>query len=197
MSFKLTCPECRTQFPIAAGLLDDDGKRLAAVTGEMEPALARASLAYLRFFKPEKTALSSSRAIKILQSLNELIGIGTVCKDERGGLHRRATARMWVDGMDQMHQHEGRLRIPLANHNYLRSIVFAIADGEDGRAEQTRNKDVRESRAPDRAPVDEMIAWYDDQKRRGFITAEDHEKKVNERKQMLADAGGALKGLTP
>ena len=69
MSIRITCPECSAQYPIAAGLLDDDGKRLAALTGEMEPAMARAALSYLKFFKPAKTALRTSRALSVLQEL--------------------------------------------------------------------------------------------------------------------------------
>lgn len=182
---KLTCPSCGAEYPIEAGLLEDDGKRLAAVLGEMEPILARAAIAYLRLFKPTKTALRTVRAIKILHELLTLVRAGSVCRDERGGIHRPAPTAAWVAGIDQMLQAPGRLQLPISNHNYLRQVVFGVADAADAKAEKQREQDIRaRPRAP--APADprqqltDHLNWLADQLARGFMTQADHDSQVAE-----------------
>lgn len=184
---KLTCPSCGAEYPIEAGLLEDDGKRLAAVLGEMEPILARAAIAYLRLFKPTKTALRTARAIKILHELLTLVRAGTVCRDERGGIQRPAPIAAWVAGIDQMLQQPGRLQVPLSNHNYLRHVVFGLADAADAKAEKQREQDIRaRPRAP--APLDpkqklnDHLQWLATQLARGFIDQAEHDKQVADTK---------------
>lgn len=140
---RVVCPVCSAEFPIEAGLLEDDGKRLAAILAELEPALARAALSYLRFFKPARTALRTVRAIKLLQELLGLVRAGSVCRDERGGVHRPATAAMWVAGIEQMIAQGGSLELPLSSHVYLRKVVFGLADAADAVAEKRRHEELR------------------------------------------------------
>lgn len=149
----LTCPSCHERFPIAAGFIDDDGKRLAALLADMEPVLGRAVVAYLRLFKPAKQGLRTARAVKIVQALNQLVRTGTVCRDERGGVRRPASPAMWADGIEQMLAEAGRLTLPLANHHYLRAIVYGLADKADADRERQREKDLRAGHRP--APVSE------------------------------------------
>lgn len=196
MSIKLTCPECSAQYPIAAGLIDDDGKRLAALTGEMEPAMARAALSYLKFFKPAKTSLRTSRALVILQELHELVRSGTVCKDERGGMRRPATFRAWIAGIENMHQVEARLTLPLANHNYLRSIVFGLADGIDAKAEATHDAGIRNNArtiVDDKQPMKKIDVKLDilkDWHARGLYSKEQYDAKLAEHNASLNTNNG-------
>lgn len=192
MSIRLTCPECSAQFPFAAGVLDDDGKRLAALTGEMEPAFSRAALAYLRLFKPAKTALRTSRALLVLTELKQLVDAGSVCKDERGGLRRPATFKHWVSGIEHMLQQDGRLSLPLANHNYLRSIVFGLADAADAKAEQQHNANVRAPKQPER---DVHADWLREQVRKGLMTQEECAAQLAQRAQLKNIAGAALSAI--
>ncbi|CAM5601048.1 hypothetical protein [Rhodanobacter lindaniclasticus] len=141
-----TCPCCGADFPWEAGLIEADAKRLGAVLGDMEPALARAAMSYLRLFKPLKTALRLSRATKLLQDLAALIAEGTVCRDERTGVRRPAPVSAWVAGIEQMLQQADRLTLPLSAHGYLRQVVFGIADAADAAAEKSREQDLREGR---------------------------------------------------
>jgi hypothetical protein len=148
----ITCPTCHDRFPIAAGFLEDDGKRLAALLADMEPVLGRAVIGYLRLFKPAKQGLRTARAVKLVQSLDELVREGTVCKDERGGVRRPATPAMWAEGIEQMLTDHARLSLPLGGHNYLRTVVFGIANQADAAVEQARERHRREGRHLD-APV--------------------------------------------
>lgn len=135
---QVTCPCCAARFPLEAGFSDDDGKRLAAVLADMEPPLARAAIAYLRLFKPAKTALRLPRAIKLLQELAALVAAGTVCRDERNGVRRPAAPAVWVAAIEQMLQQVERLVLPLTGHGYLREVAFGIADKADAAAERDR-----------------------------------------------------------
>jgi len=185
---KITCPVCGSDYPIEAGLLEDDGKRLAAVVAGMEPLVARAALAYLRLFKPAKAALRTSRAIKLLQDLGERIASGAVSRDERAGVRRRTTPAMWAAGIDQMLQQQGSLELPLSNHNYLRKVVYAIADAADLDAERRREAGLRRGRRePDPATGDsgalnDHLLGLKSMLDRGFLSEAEYALQVNEAK---------------
>lgn len=148
MSVRITCPSCGTDFPAEAGLVEGDAKRLGAVLAGMEPVLGRAALQYLHLFKPAKTSLRLARAVRLLAELADLADAGTVCRDERAGVRRPATAELWAAGIEQMLMQRDRLVLPLANHNYLRQIVFGMADAADAAAERAREQALREGRRP-------------------------------------------------
>lgn len=152
----VTCPSCHEPFPIGAGFLEADGKRLAALLADMEPVLGRAVLAYLRLFKPAKQGLRTSKAVKLVAELDALVREGSVCRDERTSVRRPASAAIWAQGIEQLLQQTERLTLPLANHHYLRAIVYGIADQADAAAERKAHDDKRAGRhlAPASAGVD-------------------------------------------
>lgn len=124
---RIQCPCCGEQFPLEAGFLDDEGKRLAAQFAGMEPRLGRAVLAYLRLFSPAKRGLRTSRAIKLVEDLVQLVDSGSVTRDARTTDSKPATAVVWAAGIDQMLAQRERLTLPLENHHYLRAVVYSIA----------------------------------------------------------------------
>jgi hypothetical protein len=124
---RVQCPCCAEQYPLEAGLQDDNGKRLAALFAGLEPKLGRAVLAYLRLFSPAKRSLRMTRAIKLVEELVALVEAGAVSRDARTNESRPATSRMWALGIEQMLQQRERLQLPLENHNYLRAVVWGIA----------------------------------------------------------------------
>lgn len=139
----VTCPCCSESFPIAAGLLEPDGKRFGMLLAGMEPALGRATMEYLPLFAPGKQKLRLSKAVKLVAALDALVREGTVCRDERNGVRRPATAALWVAGIEQMLAQRDRLTLPLANHNYLRMVVYGLADQADFAAERQREASAR------------------------------------------------------
>lgn len=182
---KVTCPSCSAEFPLDAGFIDMDGKRLAALFASMEPVLGRAVLSYLRLFKPPKNALRAARAVKIVQLLSALVDTGTVCRDERGGVRRPATPAMWAAGIDQMIDGRHKLELPLANHNYLRAIVFGLADQADADAERRKEADMRVGKhrqaEPEKVdPLREKLKWLDQQLAYEAISETEHARLVAE-----------------
>jgi len=193
-----TCPDCGCRAPLASFFVEDDGKRLALLVADMPPVLGRAALSYLALFKPAKQGLRLSRAVQLIQSLSDLIKQGTVCKDERSGVRRAATVNHWATGIETMLNQRASLSLPLDNHNYLRSVVFGLADKADAQLEQQRERQLREgintARTADLSgegrtrslgeiaksmdtPLAQQLMWIADMQRFGAMTAEQAERE--------------------
>lgn len=151
---RATCPDCGAQAHLSAFFAEDDGKRLAMLLADMQPDLGRAALGYLGLFKPVKTGLRLPRAVKLLQDLSALVATGTVCRDERNGVRRPATPGQWAAGIEQMLAQRASLSLPLDSHNYLRAVVFGLADKADAAAERQREADARTGRHLATVPSD-------------------------------------------
>lgn len=184
---QLTCPCCDAEFPIEAGFADDDGKRLAAVLVEFDPALGRSVLRYLRLFKPAKTALRSARATRLVRELAELVKGGTVCRDERGGVRRPASAAVWNAGIEQMLASRATLTLPLDSHNYLRAVVFGLADQADAQVEHAREQVRKAPRRtsdgpspvrPGEDPLQATLAWLAQLRDYGAIDENDYAARI-------------------
>ncbi|AGG89905.1 hypothetical protein [Rhodanobacter denitrificans] len=174
----VTCPTCSESFPIVAGFLEPDGKRFGMLLAGMDPVLGRAVVEYLALFTPGKQKLRLVRAVKLVTLLDALVREGTVCRDERGGVRRPATPVQWAAGIEQMLEQRGKLTLPLANHHYLRAIVFGIADQAGAAAEQARETAARSGRravgpSPPTAaadPLTEQLAYLDKMHDYGKLT---------------------------
>lgn len=183
----VTCPTCSDSFPIAAGFLETDGKRFGMLLAGMEPTLGRATVDYLGLFTPAKQKLRLSRAVKIVAALDALVREGIVCRDERQGVRRAASVSQWVAGIEQMLEQRARLTLPLLNHNYLRSVVFGIADQAAASEEQIREQNVRAGRArtgtgispptPPEDPLTRDLKWLDQQHDYGQLSDEEWDRQ--------------------
>lgn len=184
---QLCCPVCGTEFPIEAGWAEADGKRLAALLAGFDPAVGRAAVAYLRLFKPAKTALRAAKALRLVDELGALVATGRVCRDERGGVERPAKPVHWAAGMEQMLAQRDRLSLPLENHNYLRAVVFGLADAADAAAERARESEARSrgtsspvsavTAAETESPLERQLAWITQQLRFGAIDEKEAERQ--------------------
>lgn len=125
---KLQCPCCDALFNIEEGFTAIDGKKLAALLASVEPSLGKTIIAYLNLFSAPKRGLKMAKAIKLVEDLMALVNAGTVTRDARSNDIKKATTPMWVAGIEQMLESRNKLTIPLNNHNYLRAIVWSIAN---------------------------------------------------------------------
>lgn len=183
MTVRVTCPACGCRGDIEAFLVEEDAKRMAAGFAEMEPALGRAVLRYLRMFKPAKQELRASRAATLVADLMALITAGTVCKDERGGQRRPAPVAVWVDALEQMLANPPSTT-PLTNHHYLRAVAYGVAGEHQVRGPQipagaggvrpTGSSPVRDHGDDLQAKLD----WLRDQLKYKQIDQAEYEKKV-------------------
>ncbi|UYC12268.1 hypothetical protein [Xanthomonas sp. CFBP 8445] len=166
---RATCPECGAQAHIGTFFAEDDGKRLAMTVAGMPAELGRATIAYLGLFKPPKTALRLSRAAKIAAEVADLVATGSVCRDERAGVRRPASAGLWTLGIEQMLAQRASLSLPLESHGYLRAVVFGLADKADAAQERQREAGARAGQhlqvgtavtaPPQETPLERQLAW--------------------------------------
>ena len=151
---KIVCPECQSQFPLSAGLLDAEAKRFGIAMAGLDPVVGRALVQYLALHKPEKTALRLTKAAKIAEEIAALVAAGTV---RRNGTTRPAPPAVWATAMEHMVDQRGKLRLPLSGHGYLAEVVYGLADTADANAERQREAALR---SPSRraGPSDNVIA---------------------------------------
>lgn len=174
---QIQCPCCAATFPLEAGFVEVDGKKLAALTGELQPALVKAALHYLRLFSPAKSALKNSKAINLLDSLIILIKAGTVTNDARTNDTKPATIEMWLAGLEQVTEQYSSLTLPLKNHNYLRAIVWGIANDPK---QQTLSKPSENSstKSNNFATYIEKLAFINHDLKISFISEDEAKAKI-------------------
>lgn len=183
----VTCPTCSDSFPIVAGFLEADGKRFGMLLAGMEPTLGKAAVDYLSLFAPAKQRLRLSRAVKIVAALDALVREGSVCRDERTDMRRTAVVANWVAGIELMLEQRARLTLPLLNHNYLRSVVFGIADQASASEEHQREQSARAGRtrsgtgvsppAPPEDPLTRDLKWLDQLHDYGQLSEEEWDRQ--------------------
>lgn len=128
------CPICHSDLTLEALVEDEAGRELLKAITELTAGCSRPMVAYLGLFKPVKSTLSNSRALRILQSLLEIYPCSNVL------------AKALSDTVEQVRRNRresGRVE-PLANHNYLKKVYesvkpqFAVVQNEGGRKEKSQ-----------------------------------------------------------
>jgi hypothetical protein len=184
MTVRVTCPACGCRGDVEAFLVEEEAKRMAAGFAELEPALGRAVLRYLRLFKPAKTELRVTRAATLVNELVEMISAGTVCKDERSGQRRPAPVAVWVEALEQTLS-KPPLDTPLSNHHYLRAVAYGVAGEHQARGPvaPVTGPAVRKTGISPEQPVDQVgaqLEWLASQLQYKQIDQATYEKKVAE-----------------
>jgi hypothetical protein len=115
---KLTrCPCCHANITLDALIADDAGRDLLAEVAKLPDFVARPMMSYLTLFRPAKSDLSNSRALRILLEVTQ----------EFRADHLLASSL--VECVNKLR--EKRLlhndSKPLANHNYLKQVYKTIA----------------------------------------------------------------------
>lgn len=158
------CPSCGFTGEIEAFFVEPEAKRAIARVAALEPAIGKVIGPYLRLFAGGKRGLQLRRAVKLIDELAALVDAGDVCRDERAGVRRPATPAMWAAGIEQMLGTS--LSGALENHNYLRKVVFGLADSADAQAERAREQSARAGRHVSRSetgagddPIATALSW--------------------------------------
>ena len=63
------CPICHSDIHLDQLLEDDAGRELLALIAKCNAEVARPLVAYISLFRPEKSALSNSRAVKLIKEV--------------------------------------------------------------------------------------------------------------------------------
>ena len=103
-----------------------NARKVFAARATLPVEVSAPLLPYLALFRPDKRALSWSRTLKVMQELAALIAPGWV--QVQGKPARECPPPIWAAGMAQMVERAATLQRPLKNHNYLRQVVWQLAD---------------------------------------------------------------------
>lgn len=143
---KLTCPSCGAV--ASADAWENDviiREAVQAVTSLPDP-IPKVMLNYLSLFRPGRRALSWKKVLRLSREIATLAAAGHI--QVQGKVARPCTPRHWHAGMEQMAERRQSLSLPLKNHNYLRQIVWQLADQEDAANERTvRTQELSGNRA--------------------------------------------------
>lgn len=106
------CPICHSDLHLEALIEDEAGRELLGKISQLTHGVAKPLVAYLGLFKPMKSNLSNSRALKILTDVLALYDC----------------SRLLAHSLSETVQAVRKKRIngqnydPLTNHNYLKSV---------------------------------------------------------------------------
>ncbi len=151
---KLICPSCGAVAGADAWANDAIARELMRDLTSLPAPVPKVVLGYLSLFRPGRRALSWKRAARLTRELAALVAAGHV--QVQGKVARPATAAMWAAGMEQMTDRRDALTLPLKNHNYLRQVVWQLADDADRRNEaMTRQREIAPPRH--REPDDGLL----------------------------------------
>ena len=130
---KLRCPSCGATASADAYNNDARARELLALAVTFPQPVAKVLLNYLALFRPEKTALSWSRALTLARELHALVSAGAIQVDKK--VARPCNPHQWAAGIEEMLARRDRLIIPMKNHNYLKEIVYEAANRADAKNE--------------------------------------------------------------
>ena len=124
------CPVCHSDIHLDALLEDDAGREMLGIITNLKGNNARALVSYIGLFRPEKSALSNGRALKLMQEVLEMYPPSPLLAH---ALNETVQAVM-------KNRRETRNIQALTNHNYLKKVyegarpLFAVVRNE-GRTE--------------------------------------------------------------
>lgn len=190
------CPSCGFVGQIEAFLIEPEAKRAVARVAALEPGIGKVIGQYLRLFGTGKRGVQLRRAVALIDELATLVEFGTVCRDERVGVRRPATAAMWAAGIE--HLVANPPSGPLQNHHYLRAVVFGLADQADAQVERQREQNARAGRrvsGRETAPADDPVVvaqgWVRQQMEFAGMTQDEADAYVERVRARAAGEPGA------
>lgn len=139
------CPICHSDIHLDALLEDDAGREMLGELTNLKGDNARALVSYIALFRPEKSALSNSRALKLMQEVLAMYTPSPLL----------AHALMETVNGVMKNRRETRNVVALTNHNYLAKVYeaakpqFAVVRNEQGK-EHTNSPQQQAKQAEDK-----------------------------------------------
>lgn len=123
------CPICHSDIHLDALLEDDAGREMLGLIANLGGNNARALVSYIGLFRPEKSALSNSRALRLMRDVLEMYQPSPLLAH---ALNETVQAVM-------KNRRETRNIQALANHNYLKKVyegakpLFAVVRSDNNK----------------------------------------------------------------
>ena len=132
---KTICPACGAVSSLDALLTDAEARGFLEVFVKVHQDIQPASIRYLALFRPRGRALQWRKASRLLEELMEEVRKGHI--QTGASPARPAPVSVWALAFQRIiDAPPGSL--PLQNHNYLKKIVYDIADTADRDREKQR-----------------------------------------------------------
>ncbi|STO55342.1 Uncharacterised protein [Canicola haemoglobinophilus] len=125
------CPVCHSDIHLDQLLEDDAGREILTILTQLKGNNARAIVSYIALFRPEKSALSNSRALKLMQEVLALYKPSPLLAH---ALSETANSVM-------KKRRDKQNTAPLSNHNYLKQVyesakpLFTVVRNEQNEEE--------------------------------------------------------------
>ncbi|WP_102798753.1 hypothetical protein [Bowmanella denitrificans] len=110
------CPVCRTGLHLDALVQDTAGKTLLGTVAALSTEQAAALVGYLALFRPAKSDLANSRALRLISEVQALT------------VNRQALTQALEQTTQQIsaRRNESGDAKPLSNHNYLKKVLHSL-----------------------------------------------------------------------
>lgn len=152
----LTCPSCGATASACAWENDIAAREAMQTIIALPAPVGKVMLGYLSLFRPTERALTWKKVKKVVGELSALVATGYL--QVQGKPARPCQPRLWAMGMEQMVERSATLQRPLKNHNYLRQIVWQLADQADAKQEQKVRQGEVTGESKDRKPSEEGMS---------------------------------------
>ncbi|MGD9949872.1 MAG: hypothetical protein AB7U29_15535 [Desulfobulbus sp.] len=152
------CPRCAYKAPVSCFVDAAEGGAILQAFSELPYEVQKPFLKYLSLFKPTSgCAIQPTKAERLTRDLASLVAKGYI--SEKGKADRTCPALFWAMGMERMQELAGTLDLPMKNHNYLRSIVYKLANQADAHKEQQqRNQEIDGTQRVSRQPTEDGMS---------------------------------------
>lgn len=107
------CPVCHSDINLDQLLEDDAGRELLSIITELKFGVARPLVSYIALFRPEKSALSNTRAVKLMRDV----------LDQFTPSQLLAHSLSETVSAVQKKRRESKNLAPLSNHSYLKQVI--------------------------------------------------------------------------
>lgn len=131
------CPICRSEISLDQLIEDDAGREMLVLISELKSGVARPLVNYIALFRPLKTSLSNTRALKLMREVLEIYAQTPLL----------AHALSETVNAVRKNRRDNTNPAPLANHNYLKQVyeaqapkfsgTIALSNAEKGKTTQT------------------------------------------------------------
>lgn len=133
---RLRCPGCGLKAGAEAFGNDAVARDFVVEMGKLPSPLPAVLLSYLAFFRPEKTDMAWSKALRLTKELAALAAKRSVQYGHNPA--RPCPPSLWAHAIEKMLGND-TIKRPLPNHNYLIKVAWGLADEADMQVERRRN----------------------------------------------------------
>lgn len=165
------CPRCLYKASLISFIEAAGDGKLIPVFQKLPAGVQAYYLAYMSLFRPKSgSAIQLDKVARLTAELADLIALTYV--HVQGRVDRPCTPKTWAMAMEQMIEQAPGLTLPMKNHNYLKSIVWDLADKADRQAEKASHSQQRQVRTGPREqtpqslqnPIDQYVQGLRDDK---------------------------------